>query len=203
VVLPSPIHPWFSCDPRATLQDRYKRKCIPRFHADYYDGHGPCWKSAFMKVRALYLLSMSVVVAALAAACSSATGTGAACQPGDREACTCSDGSHGYAACTGGSFGACACTGGGSDAASGDDGSSSDAIVGDGPGTHEASTVHSDAGFGDYMGPCNQDSDCHPPADQCHNYPSKGMRCTKSCQSNADCPAPSPGCSPRLVCSVP
>ncbi len=70
-------------------------------------------------------------------------------------------------------------------------------------GAHDGGAAKSDAGFGQYLGPCTNTSDCQAPADQCYDFPTKGSYCTKSCTSSAECPAPSPKCTPRGVCAIP
>lgn len=56
--------------------------------------------------------------------------------------------------------------------------------------------------FGTFLGPCNSTSDC---ADglSCQSYKLNGLRCTKTCESDSDCAAPSKGCSKQHRCSMP
>jgi hypothetical protein len=56
--------------------------------------------------------------------------------------------------------------------------------------------------FGTFLGSCNSNTDC---ADglTCESYKQNGMRCTKSCESDSDCAAPSKGCSKQHRCSMP
>jgi hypothetical protein len=48
---------------------------------------------------------------------------------------------------------------------------------------------------------CSSNDDCE--SQLCFSFPSKGMRCTKSCGSPAECPAASVGCNSKGICSVP
>ncbi len=78
-----------------------------------------------------------------------------------------------------------------SDAAQSGDGSKD----GGGPNT-------SDAGFGQYLGPCMVTADC-PMGDICFTFGTKGLVCTKTCTDASQCPAPSPKCNPKMVCAPP
>ena len=132
------------------------------------------------------------------AACTSNT-AGDGCHAGDQRACDCADGTHGYAQCSEGALTACRCT------AVNDGGASQDAAQLDAaPDSrlHEGGVAKTDAGFGQFMGPCAVDADC-PPGDTCFPFGTKGPHCTKSCQTSADCPPPSVGCNPRNICAVP
>jgi hypothetical protein len=64
-----------------------------------------------------------------------------------------------------------------------------------------ASAVSTPA-FGTFLGPCNTTADCEE-GTTCQSYKQYGLRCTKSCETGADCPAPSKGCSKQHRCSMP
>jgi hypothetical protein len=84
-----------------------------------------------------------------------------------------------------------ACSSSGTDSTPSGDGSKD----GGGPNT-------SDAGFGQYLGPCMVTADC-PMGDVCFQFGTKGLVCTKTCADPTDCPAPSPKCNPKMVCAPP
>ena len=140
----------------------------------------------------------AALAAIFAAGCTSNT-AGDGCQAGDQRACNCADGAHGYAQCSEGALTACQCTAP-SDAGASQDAAPLDAM----PDSHlhEGGVAKTDAGFGEFMGPCNVDADC-PPGDMCFTFATKGPHCTRSCQTSADCPPPSVGCNPRNICAVP
>ncbi len=117
--------------------------------------------------------------------------SGDACHPGDRLQCTCGSGALGLTTCTSGTFGPCDCS---ITAPSGGDGG--------GDGGHEGGASTSDAGFGNYLGPCLMTSDC-PPGDICFMFGTKGLVCTHTCEASIECAAPSPKCNPRSVCAPP
>ena len=84
----------------------------------------------------------------------------------------------------------------------GDTGSSSDAGQDD---AHEGGATTTDAGFGQFMGPCNDSPDCVNDG-VCYAFPNKGSYCTIACGDAGDggsCPAPSPKCTPKGVCALP
>lgn len=114
------------------------------------------------------------------------------CYGSDYLGCSCPDGGWGYAKCSPlGDFvtAICVCDGttpgldagpieaGGTDAAA------------------EASCA--DAGDGGYFAPCATNDDCA--SCLCEKFGDAG-RCTKSCASLADCPAPADACTSRGVC---
>jgi hypothetical protein len=173
----------------------------------------PSWRSMGASV---FALAVAIV------ACSSSSSQGLAvsdgCAAGAAIPCTCPNGTTAMATCSGGAYGTCQCGG-------------VTPPTDSGPGTPEASTTPDatvptdsstmdsphgeggetgsndldapdDAAFGTYMGPCSVDGDC-PMGDLCHNFPSKGLHCTKTCELASDCPAPSPGCTPNGVCAIP
>lgn len=143
---------------------------------------------------------LGVFAVAIVAGCSGSTDShaGAACHAGDQQACTCANGSHGFAACVNDALAACQCAPPTGDA--GSDASAVDAATSDA--SHEGGAAKTDAGFGQYMGPCTATSDC-PMGGVCFSFMSKGMFCTHACMSTSDCEAPSPKCNPKGVCAVP
>lgn len=48
---------------------------------------------------------------------------------------------------------------------------------------------------------CTASSDCA--SDLCYAYGEGGMLCTQMCTTDADCPAPSPGCNMMGICRRP
>ena len=56
--------------------------------------------------------------------------------------------------------------------------------------------------FGAFLGPCNSTTDCASGL-SCQSYKQYGLRCTKSCEADSDCSAPSKGCSKQHRCSMP
>ncbi len=67
----------------------------------------------------------------------------------------------------------------------------------------ERAAVAMDApAFGAYLGPCNTTADCQQGL-SCQSYKQYGLRCTKSCETDQDCGAPSKGCSRQHRCSMP
>ena len=56
--------------------------------------------------------------------------------------------------------------------------------------------------FGTFLGPCNATADCAAGLN-CESYKQFGLRCTKSCEADQDCAAPSKGCSKQHRCSMP
>jgi hypothetical protein len=58
-----------------------------------------------------------------------------------------------------------------------------------------------DGGLLPFMSPCTTNEMCD--TNLCFNFPSRGPHCTKTCTSDTDCPAPSPGCNPQGVCRAP
>ena len=119
------------------------------------------------------------------------------CYEGDFIACECDDGRRGYAACdvAADRYGACGSCGaalpGGSAVPTGGGGA---APTGGAGGTGGAALL----GF---METCTEDEECE--SGLCHNYNAKGPKCTIPCQSDGDCPLPSPGCNNMGVCKAP
>jgi hypothetical protein len=58
------------------------------------------------------------------------------------------------------------------------------------------------APFGAFLGPCNSNADCQPGL-SCQSFKQRGLRCTRSCEVDADCAAPSKGCSKQHRCKMP
>jgi hypothetical protein len=56
--------------------------------------------------------------------------------------------------------------------------------------------------FGSFLGPCNATADCAAGL-TCQSYKQYGLRCTKSCETDSDCAAPSKGCSKQHRCTMP
>jgi hypothetical protein len=164
--------------------------------------------------------ALAVAVVACSSSSSQGVGVNQGCSAGTAIPCTCTNGSTGMATCAGAIYGVCQCGGvtpmdagdaslgtpeaaPPSDATPPTDSSTMDVPLGD---ANEAGNTDldapDDAAFGTYMGPCSVDGDC-PIGDLCHNFPSKGLHCTKTCELASDCPAPSPGCTPNGVCALP
>ena len=76
---------------------------------------------------------------------------------------------------------------GGLTGCSGDDGGGADDVC-----TNDSATV---ANFSEA---CTDDSQCE--CNLCFTYGNGDLRCTKTCTVDADCEAPSPGCSGMGVC---
>lgn len=149
-----------------------------------------------MRAHTVWIASSTLLVVGLLVACGSSTdvGSSSSCTTGQSEACKCADGTASTAQCVGGTLSTCACgtaDAGESDAAHSADGSK------DGGGVNT-----SDAGFGQYLGPCKVTADC-PTGDICFQFGTKGLVCTKTCTDSTQCPAPSPKCNPKMVCAPP
>jgi hypothetical protein len=127
---------------------------------------------------------LAPALAVLFAGCGSG---GAVCYPTDWEACACADGARGYRQCAplGDTQSACDCSGT----------------------TPGAAPPIEDAGPGDaaalapFLAICTGNADCE--SDVCYAFNAKGPHCTIACTADADCPAPSPGCSHMGVCKTP
>lgn len=135
----------------------------------------------------------------------SCSNDGRACYPGDYRRCSCEAGDEGYQQCDvddGSEYGACDCSGTipGLTTAAATGGS---AGSGGGMGGSTSSSSGGAAGGGGklpFLASCMTDDECE--TGLCYNYPSKGPHCTKSCTSDAECPAPSPGCNPKGICKL-
>lgn len=57
------------------------------------------------------------------------------------------------------------------------------------------------AGLLPFMSMCENNEDCE--SNLCFNFNAKGPHCTHACTVDADCEAPSPGCSGMGVCKTP
>lgn len=78
---------------------------------------------------------------------------------------------------------------------------------GDGDGGADAGTdggtstsTRTNVGF---LEPCTQTSECASGLCYRYNMATVGMRCTKTCSGDGDCPAPSAGCNNMGVCKHP
>ncbi len=124
------------------------------------------------------------------------------CYEGDQLACTCDDGQCGFAACDVGAnaYGACGSCGQVPAPAN-------SAVLVRGLGT-EGGGNGGDGGRrragglpglpGDVL---EEDEQCE--TGLCHTFNAKGPKCSKPCQSDGDCPDPSPGCNIMGVCKAP
>ncbi|MBK8252819.1 MAG: hypothetical protein IPK82_09140 [Polyangiaceae bacterium] len=107
-----------------------------------------------------------------------------ACYEGDYMACTCDNGQPGFAACDvdADAYGECA-------------------YCGSVPGLTIGQGGTGGSELAAFMDNCTQNSDCE--TGLCFNYTSKGPKCTLPCESDTDCPSPSPGCNNKGVCKAP
>jgi hypothetical protein len=112
----------------------------------------------------------------------------------DREylSCACGD-AVGYMRCTEGRYEACACDGKtpGLDGAAGANSSTTSGGAGGQGG----------APLLPFMDPCDDDAQCV--TGLCHPFNAKGPHCTKPCNGDDDCPAPSTGCNNMGICKAP
>jgi hypothetical protein len=138
-------------------------------------------------------LAAVLVVALLSPACQQ---NGTRCAPGDYVACACPNPVKGFARCTpsGDDYTLCDCSGavppGVVDLEAG--------AAPDAAGADAADAVAAKLGF---MSPCEKDIECE--TGLCFVFNAKGPRCSKSCQNDSDCPAPSPGCNLQGICKAP
>jgi hypothetical protein len=140
----------------------------------------------------------AVLVAVLASpACQQ---NGERCAPGDYVICSCPRPVKGFARCmpSGEDYSPCDCSGaapgglGALDAAPED--SAADAAPDGEPAVDAGSKLP-------FMSPCAKDEECE--TGLCFVFNAKGPRCSKTCQTDADCPAPSPGCNLQKICKSP
>ena len=134
------------------------------------------------------VLALALAVVATATLFSGGCGSDSiACYPTDWEACACAEGARGYHQCSpsGDDYGACDCSGATPGAESVDAGDSGPAEAG---------------ALGAFLASCAVNADCE--SDICFTFTSKGPHCTLSCSADAECPAPSPGCSHMGVCKA-
>ncbi|MFS8067836.1 MAG: hypothetical protein ACMG6S_15850, partial [Byssovorax sp.] len=89
---------------------------------------------------------------------------------------------------SGDDYGACDCSGATPGAESADAGTSGDS------GPAEAGAL------GAFLAGCAVNADCE--SNVCFTFTSKGPHCTIACNADAECPAPSPGCSHMGVCKA-
>ena len=140
---------------------------------------------------------VAVLVAVLASpACKQ---NGARCAPGDYVVCACPSAVKGFARCmpSGDDYTRCDCSG----AAPGGLGAL-DATPEDSAADAAAVEAAVDAGSKlPFMSPCEKDAQCE--TGLCFVFNAKGPRCSKPCQTDGDCPAPSPGCSLQKICKAP
>jgi hypothetical protein len=113
-----------------------------------------------------------------------------ACYPTDWEACTCAEGARGYHQCgpSGDDYGTCDCSGATPGAESPDAGDAGDSGPAEG------------GALGAFLAGCTVNADCE--SNVCFSFTSKGPHCTIACNADAECPAPSPGCSHMGVCKA-
>ena len=121
------------------------------------------------------------------------------CYEGDQQACTCDDGQCGFAACDVGAdaYGACGSCGqvpkpAGTTTVACEE---IPAAGGGGGGAGGAPALLA------FMETCSKDEECE--TGLCHTFNAKGPKCSMPCQSDGDCPSPSPGCNMMGVCKAP
>jgi hypothetical protein len=142
-------------------------------------------------MRGPIVLAMTALVTA-AVAC---TTSHPPCYRGEYQGCFCANAASGYQACnvTEDGFQACVCDG----TTPGLDGGRDAGIV-------VAADAEGGATTGTYLSLCGPNGECAGEGARCFEFPSKGNICTKTCTQAADCPAPSPGCTPNNgVCRSP
>ena len=132
------------------------------------------------------LLSTALASAVTAALFFGCGGGDEACYPTDWEGCSCADGAPGYHQCgaLGDAYGACDCSGTTPGAAA--------PITDAGP---DGASV-----LAPFLAICKGSAECE--SGICYNFNAKGPHCTIACNADADCPAPSPGCSHMGVCKA-
>jgi hypothetical protein len=132
------------------------------------------------------------------AACST---KGNDCYQGDRTSCTCAGAQSGFATCgADGQLGACTCGGTGGGGTTSTTATGGDAGAG-GSASADGGTDAGDGGLLPFMSPCTTDAQCETML--CWSFPSKGPHCSKMCTTDTDCPPPSPGCNPQMICRAP
>ena len=139
------------------------------------------------RTKAAWILPLLALLA-LHAACSA---DGTACYSGDYRYCDCPSDRRGYEQCDarGDAYGACDCSGNLPPHVG---------ILVD-AGAPEAAAP-SDGGLLPLLSPCSSDSDCA--SNLCFAFNAYGPHCSIRCAKDADCPAPSPGCSNKGVCKL-
>ena len=146
-------------------------------------------------------------MAAIAAGCSSGSGSGGSCSAGETRACSCAGGGSATQTCgDNGSYGACACGGaeGGADGGGNECDGGHGSGCGDGGGLEDVIFTPncSDAGPLGFDCPCTQASDCQ--SGDCFDFAAKGMKCTMPCTMASDCPnPPNLGCNGMGQCKAP
>lgn len=131
---------------------------------------------------------------ALSALLSGACDATPVCYEGDKQACTCDDEQCGFATCdvAANEYGACGSCG----------------LVPTATGTTLACEKEGGGGGAGgappllaFLETCESDEECE--TGLCHNFNAKGPKCTMACQTDGDCPEPSPGCNMMGVCKAP
>lgn len=149
-------------------------------------------RSAVLRSAARFVLASAIAL--VAAAC----GEDRACYEGDFQSCTCEEGKAGFAACdvANDAYGACGYCGTvpGSAAAAGGTGGTGGAGGSGGGGSGGGALL----GF---LETCSKDEECETKL--CYTFNAKGPKCTTHCQTDGECPAPSPGCNNMGVCKAP
>jgi hypothetical protein len=135
-----------------------------------------------VSVRVLGLVLGLGAIVAIVAACNGHDEP--TCFAGEYRSCSCASGATGYQQClpTQDGFAACPCDGKTPIAEAGID-------TGIAPGSRQ------------YLESCVADGDCA--SHVCGVFPTRGNKCSKPCMSADECPAPSPGCNPQLICRSP
>jgi len=150
--------------------------------------------------------------------CSSSDTPVSSCSPGDKLACSCTAGGSGYRICEASSgWGQCDCsatlsTPGDAATIDGPPDVSENAIDGapsTAPGFDGAILDVQAVGFqidgpvslAPLYSPCTTDGECD--SGFCFLYNNGNRRCTKTCVTSTECPAPSTGCNAKGVCKDP
>ena len=141
----------------------------------------------------------ALAVVLLAALASPACQTnGARCAPGDYVTCACPTPVKGFARCapSGSEYSLCNCSGdvppGVVDLEAG--APSRDGAASDDGGDGASAKLP-------FMSPCEKDEQCE--TGLCFVFNAKGPRCSKGCQVDSECPAPSTGCNLQGICKSP
>ena len=144
-----------------------------------------------------------VVVAALLAVAGGCEEQSKTCYPGDYLGCTCAGGANGYALCSpSGDFASstCVCNG----TTPGIDGGTRDAAADARADAADAGAcvpdAGGDAGLKKYFEPCTTSAECETCV--CENF-GGSLKCTTTCTSVDQCPAPADACTNRGVCRPP